>query len=208
MIRLTGKSGLNWLLMALALLLATGPILAQEPEAGTPTAVVMRLESALLESMRQGEAMSFTARQTMLEPVIAESLDFVRMGRFIFGTRWSTFADTERSAFVRAFRTLSTANYAARFKRFRGESFRIIESDVDGQRARVRSELTKQDGATVTFDYLLISSDQGWRIVNIIAEGVSDLALKRTQYNSLFSRLGMSGVVEAMAEQQRQLSGD
>ena len=42
-----------------------------------------------------------------------------------------------------------------------------------------------------------------WRIVNIIVNGVSDLALKRAEYNSLLEREGFQALIAKLEEQIR-----
>lgn len=170
---------------------------------------VARLEGALIRSMQEGAEKNLEQRRRDLAPVIDESLDYERMGRFIFGSEWINFPESDRKAFIQAFRKLSSTNYAARFDHFGGESFTLQASDSqENRRARVRSHFIKKNGEAVVFDYLLVNSDSGWRIVNIIVEGVSDLALKRTQYSEIYKSSGMSGVIEAMSTQEQQLENE
>lgn len=170
---------------------------------------VSRLETALIDSMKRGEDEPYQVRRRALSPVVDRVLNFERMGRFIFGSQWRAFSDTDRKAFIQAFRNLSTSTYAARFKRYQGERFERQKVDVQGQRrALVRSHFIKKSGTPVAFDYLLIHSDDEWKIVNIIVDGVSDLALKRTQYSGIFADLGMSGVIETMAGQENLLENE
>jgi ABC-type transporter MlaC component len=49
----------------------------------------------------------------------------------------------------------------------------------------VHARLIKSSGEPVKFDYIMRRTDGGWRIVNIIVDGVSDLALKRAEYTSV-----------------------
>jgi phospholipid transport system substrate-binding protein len=42
--------------------------------------------------------------------------------------------------------------------------------------------------------------DEGWQIINIIADGVSDLALKRSEYTSILSRDGFDVLIAKITE--------
>ena len=42
--------------------------------------------------------------------------------------------------------------------------------------------IVRPDAADVPLEYLLEQRPDGWKIINIIADGVSDLALKRAEY--------------------------
>ena len=59
----------------------------------------------------------------------------------------------------------------------------------------VKTVLVKVDGDKVTLDYLLRKSDGLWRIVNVIAEGVSDLSLKRADYTAVIKNEGFNSLI-------------
>lgn len=71
----------------------------------------------------------------------------------------------------------------------------------------MRSRMVPLKGDPISFDYILRPGKGGWRIVNILAEGVSDLALKRVEYRAILQRDGFSTLIDmlkkktAMAEQ-------
>jgi len=62
----------------------------------------------------------------------------------------------------------------------------------------VRSKLVQSTGEPVRFDYILRQGKNGWRIVNILADGVSDLALKRVEYRAILQRDGFPKLIEML----------
>jgi phospholipid transport system substrate-binding protein len=60
-------------------------------------------------------------------------------------------------------------------------------------RKRVRSIL-ETSTETVTLDYQLQQEDGTWRIYDIVANGVSDLSLKRSNYSAMFKKGGLESV--------------
>jgi phospholipid transport system substrate-binding protein len=52
---------------------------------------------------------------------------------------------------------------------------------------------------------LLQQDETGWRIVNIIADGVSDLALKRAEYQRVFASGGLDGLLAELNAQTENL---
>jgi phospholipid transport system substrate-binding protein len=56
--------------------------------------------------------------------------------------------------------------------------------------------------------YLLQEDAQGWRTVNIVADGVSDLALKRAEYQRLFASGGIEGLIAELEQQTERLARD
>lgn len=174
----------------------------------TPDAVVSGLEHTLLANM-QDDQLNHDGRSQRLQVVVNRAFDFPRMGRFLFGSRWKNFDQTEKDRFSDAFGALTVATYATRFKQFNNEQFVPISSEQPGSnRAQVRHELVTGKGERIAFDYLLLQQNNEWRIVNITTRGVSDLSLKRSQYSKLYNQGGLDAVVEYIQQQSKRLSSE
>ncbi len=187
--------------------IAAGPAAEPPTDDAGPAAVVEALENGLIAAMRAGKAMDFTARSAFLRPLVERTLDIPRMGRFIFAANWRTFDEAAQQDFIAAFSRLSVANYAKHFDQYKGERFEAVAVEQpDEARARVRHRLIKGSGEAVAFDYLLLNSGGVWRIVNIITDGVSDLALKRSQYAMLYNEGGLEAVIAEIDAQSRKFA--
>jgi phospholipid transport system substrate-binding protein len=57
----------------------------------------------------------------------------------------------------------------------------------------------------VSLEYLLQRAGTDWRIINIVADGVSDLALKRAEYQRLFGSGGIEGLIAELEQQTERL---
>ena len=53
----------------------------------------------------------------------------------------------------------------------------------------------------IPLDYSLQQTDGDWRIINIIADGVSDLALRRSEYAGIIQDLGFDGLIKHLDQQ-------
>jgi phospholipid transport system substrate-binding protein len=171
------------------------------------TEVVEKLHSTLLAVMKDGDQLRYQGRYDQLAPVIKSSFDIPFVSRTVLGKYWETFNSEQRSRFVEAFTQLSIATYAANFDRYSGERFKTIsEKDVSDGRILVQSQLIKSDGGQVQLDYLLHRTGGQWRIINIIAEGVSDLALKRADYSAFLKNKGFEALLKKLNEKINQYS--
>jgi phospholipid transport system substrate-binding protein len=171
------------------------------------TEVVGKLHTTLLAAMKDGDKIGYQARFDQLAPVIKSSFDMPFISRTAVGKYWETFNGHQRSKFVEAFTQLSIATYAANFDSYSGEYFKTIsEKEVGGGRILVQSQLIKSDGGQVQLDYLLHRTGSQWRIINIIAEGVSDLALKRADYSAFLKDKGFEALLKKINEKISQYS--
>ncbi|MCZ6652677.1 MAG: ABC transporter substrate-binding protein, partial [Planctomycetota bacterium] len=88
--------------------------------------------------------------------------------------------------------------------------FKTISS-APAQRGRelVRTvlEVNEDPADDVSLDYLLHDSDGKWRIVNVIANGVSDLSLKRADYGAVVKAQGLDSLIAKLEGQISDLEG-
>jgi phospholipid transport system substrate-binding protein len=165
------------------------------------TDVVEKLHTALLAVMKDGDKIGYQGRTDRLAPVIRSNFDMPFISRTVLGKYWGTFNNEQRSRFIEAFTRLSIATYAANFDSYSGERFKLVsEKEVSGGRILIQSQIIKSDGGQVQLDYLLHRADAQWRIINIIAEGVSDLALKRADYSAFLKSKGFEALLEKLNE--------
>ncbi len=189
------------LLAACAVVFAGTSAAAQQNEAG-PSAVVERLHDALLDVMRNAGELGFRGRRARLAPVLRDVYDFSFVSRVVVGRHWGSLSDKERSTMVDVFSRLTVATYANRFDGYDGERFVTRASrDLGEDRAVVRTEIVGSDGEATRLDYLLERRGDGWRIVNVIADGVSDLALKRAEYSRIIRREGFETLIARLEAQ-------
>jgi phospholipid transport system substrate-binding protein len=169
----------------LTLVLAVVVMEVRPGPAASPPAVdvIENFHSALLAVMKDGQKIGFKGRFDQLTPVITASFDLPFIAKTAMGRHWDTLDPSQKSRFVETFRRLSIATYAANFDSYSGERFKVVsEKELDHAQFQVRSQLIKSAGGEVSLDYILRPVDKQWRIINVIANGVSDLALKRADY--------------------------
>jgi phospholipid transport system substrate-binding protein len=163
--------------------------------------VVDTLHGALLAAMQEGARLGFKGRYEALEPVIRSTFDLPLVARITVGRYWDDFTDGQKTAMVERFSKLSVSTYASRFDNFSGESFKLVsEKPLKEGQVLVKSTLKKSNGETVRLDYVLLHADGHWRIINVIADGVSDISLKRGQYTSIIRRKGFDALIVKINE--------
>jgi len=186
------------LLVVVALLAV--PAGAQEERAAA--GVVEDLHGALLEVMREAEALGFAGRRERLAPVVERSFDLPFVSRIVTGRHWESFSEAQREEMIRTFGRLTVATYAARFDGYSGEVFKLDQArPLRSERVLVRTELHGSDGDVVQLDYVLHRSDGQWRIINVIANGVSDLSIKRAEYSKVLAESGFEALIARLNEQ-------
>jgi len=198
-----------YILGIIALLLATSTTQARSEEqthSDEPQQIIGILQNALIKAMQQGKEMSYHDREAFLAPVIQKTHDLETIVRTILGAYWITLDKTKQQDMLSTFAQNSTATYADRFNQYDGERFEIIENQLLPRgRMLVRSQFIKADKGVVSFDYVLHQQNEHWRIINIVVDGVSDLALKRAEYNAIIQQEGIQSLINILQNKTNQI---
>lgn len=199
-----------YILGVIALLLATTSTAQARTEEQThsdePQQIIGILQNALIKAMQQGKEMSYHDRETFLAPVLQQTHDLETIVRTILGVHWVTLDKTKQQDMISAFSQNSTATYADRFDQYDGERFEIIENRLLPRgRMLVRSQFIKADKGVISFDYVLHQQNEHWRIINIVIDGVSDLALKRAEYNAIIQQEGIQSLINTLQNKTNQI---
>ncbi len=169
--------------------------------------VVENLHMTLLTVMKDGPQIGYKGRYDRLEPLIRASFDLPLISKTVLGRYWEALNQEQRSKFIETFSDLSIATYAGNFDSYSGERFKTIaEKEVSGGRIMVQTQLIKSDGGEIPLDYIFHQVDHQWRIINVIAEGVSDLALKRAEYSVFLKDKGLDALLLKLNEKIAQYS--
>jgi phospholipid transport system substrate-binding protein len=197
------------LLVRLSLILFVIHLAVPFPAAsdGKTIEVVENLHMTLLAVMKDGPQIGYKGRYDRLEPVITASFDLPLISKTVLGRYWEALNQDQRSKFIQTFSELSIATYAGNFDSYSGERFKTIaEKEVSNGRVMVQTRLIKSDGGEIPLDYIFHRVDHQWRIVNVIAEGVSDLALKRAEYSAFLKGKGLDALLVKLNEKIAQYS--
>ena len=177
---------------------------AENPERSViegATRVVARLHDTLGELGTESEA-DVDRRYEMLAPVITATHDLPYIARFVLRRSWKDLSPNQQASFSQLFETLSIMNYASRFAGLDRDALRILHAEhLGASRAQVIASLSTADDRTVALSYTLHLKGEEWRIINIIADGVSDLALRRSEYTRLLENDGFTGLVSHIETQ-------
>ncbi|HEY9182212.1 MAG TPA: ABC transporter substrate-binding protein [Gammaproteobacteria bacterium] len=181
------------------------PATAADLATDSPTATIATLQAALVEVARANPTLD--ERYRLLEPLIVATHNLPYIAEFALRRQWPSLNAADRQRYVAAFQRLSVMNYAARFGNVAPGAFRPIEAAVPDANGRVRitTGIARESQPDVSFEYLLQQDETGWRIINIVADGVSDLALKRAEYQRLFTSGGLEGLLAELDEQTKRL---
>ena len=170
--------------------------------------VVEKLHAELLGVMKEANALGYKGRYQRLAPVVNSSYDFPFISKVVVGRYWSEFSPEQKEQFVKTFAKLSIATYANQFAGYGGEHFKTISAEESTRgRLLIKTVLIKSNGEEVELDYMLHQKELQWQIINVIAQGVSDLSLKRAQYTSYLKKNDFEGLLQKINDKIKSYGG-
>lgn len=174
---------------------------AQTESGATAKQVVEKFQAELIAVMKNGKQLGYKGRYDKLYEPVLNSHDLTKIARIVVGKEWEKLSEAQQQNLADIFIRLSVASYAHNFKDYSGESF-VFDSEEETARGGVvvHSTLIIPDDKPVKFDYMLKEKGNSWRIINIIANGVSDLALKRSEYTTILQREGFDALIAKINE--------
>jgi len=200
-----------WRRAAFAALLLVGTLGARAADVAittdTPEATIATLQRGLMALSQQSPRATVDERYKVLEPLIVATHDLAYIAEFALRRQWPQLAEADRARFIAAFRRLSVMTYAARFVNVGPSTFRPIAlgAVAEAGRAQVATAVARAGQPDVSFEYLLQQGGGGWRIVNIVADGVSDLALKRAEYQRILANGTLETLIKELETQTERL---
>ncbi len=193
------------------LLLCLAPFsIAEEQSDAKQT--VDKLNVTIIEAMKNAKQLGYKGRYAKLDPVIKETHDLPFIAQFTLGalvnpkdpalgSHWKNLNDEQKKAFIDKLTDLSIATYAAQFNSYSGEDFKFeSEQGMKSNRVTLRYELVAPKEKPVLFEYVLSQINGQWAIINIVVDGISDLALKKAQYTSIIEREGFDNLLKKLSQ--------
>ncbi len=181
--------------------LALAAVLAGTLHASTADAEA-RLRTAVNEVLVAAQR-STTSRELpdRIGPILLRNISFETMTRRAVGPGWRGFTDDQKRQAIKLFGSLIVRTYCDKITpgEFPDIKFKPAATPAPG-RVEVPTRLTYQ-GSTYAVTYRL-EEDDGWKITDVMIEGVSMVANYRTQFDAIFKKNGPGGILGALEKQE------
>ncbi len=146
----------------------------------------------------QGSAKERERRERVAK-VMHESFDFGAMGKESLGAHWASLTPAQREEFVGLFGQLFERSYNRLVLRFLGDSTTTYGAEsVQDDRAVVPTTLVRKNGDKLPVDYRLLSAGAGWKMSDVVVDGVSLAGNFRSQFDKTIRTSSYDGLVQKL----------
>jgi phospholipid transport system substrate-binding protein len=191
--------------LVLALLQPCGNVVSAEETAtdamkGTVNEVVRLLQDKDLKKPDKHDE-----RRQKLEKVVGDRFSYEEMGKRALAGQWAKLSDAQKQEFVGLFKSLLSRTYADKIESYSGEPIQFVgERNQDGY-AEVKTKVLAGK-AVIPLDYRLMKKDEGWRVYDVVIDGVSLVNNYRGQFTKIINSSSYDGLVDSLRKKSEKIA--
>jgi phospholipid transport system substrate-binding protein len=188
-------------LLAVATIAASTQLRAADDAAGFISDLGQRTVQLLAAKAPENE------REAKFRAIFEEGFDIPMISRFVLGGYWRTVSEAQRQDFTALFETYVIRAYAVRFNDYGGEQLKVTAARTeDEDNSMVQSVIARPSGAPpIKVDWRVNRTAKGFKITDVVVEGVSMAVTQRQEFASVIQRNG--GQIDALLKLLREKTG-
>jgi len=155
-------------------------------------AFLARLGDQAIEQLTE-PGLSENEKERRFRKLFNESFDVPTIGRFVLGRYWRRASKAEQQAFLNVFEDMMVFRFLPVFSDYSGEKLKIGTVRQFGDNPNyfnVTSEFFRNEGEPVQIDWRIRKDGDRFKILDVVAEGVSIAVTLRSEYSSVLKRNG------------------
>lgn len=154
----------------------------------------------VLEARRDEFRKDNEALYRAIDDLILPIFDVQRAGDLVLGRHARAASIAQRKRFAQALYRSLVRQYAENVLDYTPDQLvvRPVRGESNPRATRVESEVKLTDGSSVVISYVLHRTDQGWKVFDVVAEGISYVRNFREQYDAEINRRGLDDVITSM----------
>lgn len=200
------RNFLRSLLVGLSVVAGLGLSVAVHAEDEAPDAMIKRLSSDVLDTIRADKSIKggdINKVIALVDTRILPNLNFQRMTASAVGPAWRQATPEQQKKLQEEFKTLLVRTYSGALAQVTDQtiSMKPMRANPDDKEVVVRSEI-KGGGDPIQLDYRLEKTPgvgAGWKIYNINVLGVWLVETYKSQFAQEINAKGLDGLIESLA---------
>ncbi|MGE5128384.1 MAG: phospholipid-binding protein MlaC [Sphingomonadaceae bacterium] len=170
-----------------------------------PDEVVRNVTSEVMQAVEKSEALKAGDRaavMALLEQKVLPHVDFREATRLALGRDWRLATPAQRDQLVDQFRALLLRIYTNSIGHYHGQTMKVERTKVPpgADDVTVSNRYLSPGHPPVTVDYAMHLTPQGWKIYDVVVDGVSLVLTYRSEFAQVVRQSGIDGLLARLAE--------
>ncbi len=157
---------------------------------------------AIVRSCTPEHPFRISEHRDELEEIVSEYMDFDEMAVRVLGRHWKVQSPKNKEEFKRLFKELLFQSYVDKFDNYvcGREKVLYIGQVIRGRYALVKTKVIGYKDTDVVVEYRLKRKPDGWKVYDVVVEGISLVQNYRSQFNSILCRESFDSLLDRLRE--------
>jgi phospholipid transport system substrate-binding protein len=141
----------------------------------------------------------------LAEEKILPNFNFERVSHLVLGKYWTRATKDQQEAFQREFRSLLLRTYATALSKYRNQKieYKPLRAQPGDTKVTVKTQVIQPDGPPIAIDYSLEKLPEGWKVYDIVIEGVSLVTNYRGQFGNEIRQSSLDGLIQKLTDKNK-----
>lgn len=189
-------------MLAVGCLFLIGSAVAEQQ---APDVLVRETTELLLQTIRSDPEIAAGNRKRITEVVeanLVEHFDFARMTRLAVGKDWRRIDPERQPELISEFKTLLVRTYSVSLAEYRDQviTFKPVTVEPGARSVVVQTTITQDGASPISMNYRMAATPEGWKVYDVIVEGVSLVINYRSLFNSTVESSGVDGLIKLLRD--------
>ena len=184
-----------------AMVLATAAMAEQL----APDQLVQKITDDVLAAIKSDKELAAGDKQKALkvaEEKVLPYIDFEQSTRLAVGRAWSQATPEQKKRLVGEFRAMLVRTYSNAVQVYQGQTLKVLPSrgKQDPEDTTVRTQYIRAGGQPLPIEFHMRQTDKGWKVYDIVVEGVSLVMTYRSEFDAVVKQEGIDGLIKRLAQ--------
>jgi phospholipid transport system substrate-binding protein len=190
------------LIKILAAMLIAVPVFAQDLG---PEELVKKVTAEVLDAIKGDKQLAAGDRQRAIklaEQKVLPHVDFEEATRLAVGRSWAKATPEQKKKLTQEFRNMLVRTYSNAIQPYEGQQMKVmpVRMKPGDTEVTVQNQFMRGGAQPVKIDYSMRKTDAGWKIYDIVVEGVSLVLTYRSEFDAVVKQEGIDGLIKRLAQ--------
>lgn len=140
--------------------------------------------------------------EKLAEEKVIPHFNFQRMTQLAVGRNWKDANDAQKTALVSQFRTLLIRSYSSSLSSYRNQTVDVkpVKASPSDTEVVVKTAVNQPGGQPIPIDYSMEKTPNGWKVFDVLIDGVSLVTNYRSSFNTEIKANGIDGLIKSLTE--------
>ncbi|MGH8724607.1 MAG: MlaC/ttg2D family ABC transporter substrate-binding protein [Burkholderiales bacterium] len=171
-----------------------------------PEELVRKVTAEVMDAIKSDQELAAGDKQKVLklaEEKVLPHVDFEEATRLAVGRGWAQATPEQKKRLTAEFRNMLVRTYANAIGAYQGQQMKVlpVRMKPGDTEVTVHNRFTRPGNPNpVLVDYAMRKTDQGWKIYDIVVEGVSLVLTYRSEFDALVKQQGIDGLIRRLSQ--------